>query len=476
MMSTGNPSLRVLLNDAGLSNAALGRDVVRLGAKEGVHLGTTPTSVQRMLTGTQPRWPVPRLVAQALSHRLGREVTVSECGFVDQSPIERDPYDGLQSADSMHETVRSVVSLSDRDMNRRNFLLGTAFSAAAFAEPALFAMTVPPAQITEQAAGRRIGHSDVEILQEHFDHLWRLDHRYGSGRVREQGVRLLNSEAMNLLKGSYSAKVGSALLRVVAQTSWLAGSMSADVGRHALAQRYYIQTLNLALSAGDTQYAANILGYMSRMTIHIGHSATSESERISNGRHAVALARAAQSLASDRLTPVLSGLLCAIEARGHALLGDSRETRMTVHKAEKAFERSVPENEPSWLAFYTEAELLADLGRCLRDTGESTNAERLINHALESYEPWRARSRCFVQTDLATTHLVARDYDRATSLGLDAVRTAARISSSRAVDRIRTLHRQVQPIRMESTHLATLDDEITTYLAHQPPGNEDTRV
>jgi hypothetical protein len=120
--------------------------------------------------------------------------------------------------------------------------------------------------------------------------------------------------------------------------------------------------------------------------------------------------------------------------------------------------------------------LLADLGRCLRDTGESTNAERLINHALESYEPWRARSRCFVQTDLATTHLVTNDYDRATSTGVDAVRTAARISSSRAVDRIRTLHRQVRPIRMRSTHLVTLDDEITAYLAHQQPGSEDTHA
>jgi hypothetical protein len=461
---SGNSALRTLLEEAAISNAALSRGVVAAGAEEGVHLGTTPTSVRRMLDGAQPRWPVPRLVTKVLSRRLGREVSLVECGFVDRGPATEDPYDGLRGSGTLDDTLRSVITLSGRDMNRRNFLIGSSFAAVAFAEPALYALTVPPARITERGGGQRVGIADVSVLQEHFSHLWRLDHQYGSGRVREQGVQLLHGEATRLLHGSYSAKVGSSLLRVVAQISWLAGSMAADVGRHALAQRYYIQTLNLALSNGDKQYAANILGYMSRLTVHIGHGALTDADRAANGRHAVALARAARSLVGGGATPVLSALLLAIEARGHALLGDSSATRKVVLEAEQSSERSRPGEEPRWLDFYTEGEFFADVGRCLRDTGETNHAARLIGQAFDSYEPWRTRSRSFVQTDLATTHLLAGDYDQAAVLGQAAVRTTAAVSSSRAVDRIRTLHRRVHPLRPRSSHLRSLDDQVTAFL------------
>ncbi|MGH8922620.1 MAG: transcriptional regulator, partial [Actinomycetes bacterium] len=90
-----NAALRVLLDEAGMTNAGLGRAVVAAGAKAGIHVGTGTTSVRRMLEGSQPRWPVPRLVAVVLSQRLRREVGVTECGFADRAPAGEDPYDGL---------------------------------------------------------------------------------------------------------------------------------------------------------------------------------------------------------------------------------------------------------------------------------------------------------------------------------------------------------------------------------------------
>src|ERR1051326_2695401 len=92
----GNGALRALLGEAELSNAALGRAVVAAGAEEGVHVGTNTTSVQRMLLGTQPRRPVPRLVAKVLPRALQREVSVSDCGFADRTPASEDRYDGLR--------------------------------------------------------------------------------------------------------------------------------------------------------------------------------------------------------------------------------------------------------------------------------------------------------------------------------------------------------------------------------------------
>ncbi|MFI6031876.1 hypothetical protein [Amycolatopsis magusensis] len=463
-----------MLDEAGLSNAALARAVVHAGAEEGIHLGTSTSSVRRMLAGAQPRWPVPRLVATVLSRHLHREISVATCGFVDQLPVADDRHDALQSAGTVDETVRTVVELSERDMDRRKFLLGSAFSAAAFSEPALAALTTPPAQSTARVGGQRIGMADVEILQQNLTHLRHLDHRYGAGRVREQVVQLVHREAGKVLHGSYSQKTGTALLGAVAQASWLAGSMSADIGRHALAQRYYIQTLNLAMQAGDRAYAANVLSHMSRLTVQIGHSATAEHHRARHARHAIALARAGRGVARDSATPVLSALLHAVEARGLALLGDAHSTRTTVLKAERHFHRAGGD-EPGWLSFYTDAELAADLGRCLRDAGELQEGTRLIQQALDSYEPWRARSRCFVQTDLATAHLIGGDFEQAAAFGRDAVRSTRQVHSLRARERLRTLQRQIRPLRSASRPLADLDHRVTGLLApHRRSRTEDT--
>lgn len=471
-----NAALRALLDEAGMSNVKLAHAVVQAGAEEGVHLGTSPTTVRRMLDGTQPRWPVPRLVAAVLSRHLQREVSVADCGLVDRAPEVGDAHDGLNCSGSLDGTVKTVVELSGMDMNRRKFLLGSAFTAAAFSEPALFAMTVPPAENTARVAGRRVGMADVEILAENIAHLRRLDHRYGSGRVREQVVQLLNRESNTVVHGSYSESTGKALLGTVAQACWLAGSMAADVGRHSLGQRYYIQTLNLAMAAGDRLYAANVLSHMSRLTVQIGYGALSEHDRLRNARQAIALARAGRSVAEGKSTPALGALLSAVEARGHALLGDVNATRLAVREAERLYERSRPGEEPAWLGFYTSAELAADLGRCLRDTGDPEEGTRLIDRALNEYEPWRVRSRCFVQTDLAVAHIAGREHEQAAELGRAAVRTAAGVSSSRTVDRLRTLHRTVRPLRTRSVHMADLDDRLTAFLTHTTRRSEDDQL
>ncbi|MGI9003531.1 MAG: hypothetical protein ACR2GH_18065, partial [Pseudonocardia sp.] len=292
-----NTALRELLDDAEMTNMALGRAVVAAGAREGTHLGTNTTAVRRMLEGCQPWWPVPRLVAAVLAERLQREVSVTECGFADRSPLAEDPYDGLRCAGTLEGTVCTVVELSGRDMRRRRFLLGSAFSVAAFAEPALVALTVPPAQITVRAGGLRVGMVDVQVFTEHITHLDKLGHEYGSGRVRVEMVQLLHREANQLVHGSYSEKVGRALLSVVARATKSAGFMSSDAGRHPLAQRYYIQGLDLAMRAGDRQCAADILQEAARLTVRIGENAPAGQDMVRYGRQAVALARSGLTIA-----------------------------------------------------------------------------------------------------------------------------------------------------------------------------------
>ena len=124
-----NTALRVLLDEAEMSNSGLASAVVASGAREGIHLGTGTTSVKRMLEGSQPRWPVPRLVATVLSRRLRRQVSVTECGFADRTPAEQDPHDGLHSSRPrcFAQTDLATAHLLGRDLEQ----------AAAFGRDAL---------------------------------------------------------------------------------------------------------------------------------------------------------------------------------------------------------------------------------------------------------------------------------------------------------------------------------------------------
>ncbi|MGH3838118.1 MAG: hypothetical protein ACRDSF_20845, partial [Pseudonocardiaceae bacterium] len=411
----------------------------------------------------QPRWPAPRLVASVLSQRLQREVSVTECGFADCAPPGEDPYDGLRCSGTLEGTVRTVVELSGRDMRRRKLLLGSVFSAAAFAEPALFALTIPPAESTARAAGRRVGMADVEVLTEQIAHLSKLGTQYGSGRVREQVVQLLHREANQLLHGSYSEKTGRALLSAVATATKTAGWMSGDVGRHSLAQRYHIQALDLAMRAGDRRYGADILAEASRLTVRIGENAPAGQDTLRHGRQAVALARAGLTIAQDMATPSLAAKLHGMEARGFALLGDAREARHAVLAAQRCYESVSPEDAA---LFYTVNGFGGDLGKALSGIGDTKQAITFSTMALHDCESWVVRGLCVTQTDLALTHLHGRDLEQAAAFGRDALRTATNLSSTITQERLRTLQRQVHPLRSASPYLTDLDDRLTGFLTH----------
>lgn len=382
-------------------------------------------------------------------------------------PIVNDAHSALLSLDAsalieghgggLRSTLSTVDESSGEDVKRRSFLLGAAFMTGAFVEAALFALTTPPvADVARYECSRRVGMTDVQILADNVTHLRRMDFRYGSGRIWEQAVQLLRDEGTSLLQGSYSDSTGRALLTAVAQATRLAASTAADVNRNELAQRYYIEALNLAMRAGNQLFAAHILGGMSRLTIQ-------NATRQRCARRAVMLAQAGKIMAG-KAPATLAAQLNALEARGHALCRNTSAARSAVLEAERHYEQFRSGSEPAWLSFYTEAELHADLGRALRDINEPAHSTRLLTHTLAGYEPWRVRSRCFVQTDLATAYLIEGDHEHAVAITRDALNTARKVSSGRAVGRIWELQQQIRQLR--SVKLTKLDEEIAEFLRH----------
>lgn len=135
-----------------------------------------------------------------------------------------------------------------------------------------------------------------------------------------------------------------------------------------------------------------------------------------------------------------------------------------MQEAERQYERIRPDAEPPSVNPYAEAQFAADLGRCLRDTGDSRQGIRQLRHALKSNGPGRLRSRCIIEADLAAAHLDVREFEQAATVGRDAIRTATQVSSTRSLDRLRILQRQLRPLRADSVPLAELDDRITVLL------------
>ncbi|MDQ3222399.1 MAG: hypothetical protein M3Q75_02850, partial [Gemmatimonadota bacterium] len=147
--------------------------------------------------------------------------------------------------------------------------------------------------------------------------------------------------------------------------------------------------------------------------------------------------------------------------------------RRAMLAAQRVYESVRPGEESPWLDFYTEHALIADLGLGLSNIGETKQALTLGTTALQGFEPWRVRGRSLVQTHLAITHLSGRDLEQAAAYGREALRSATDVSSTMITQRLRTLHRQIQPLRAGSPHLRELDERLTTVFTRSARHNQE---
>jgi tetratricopeptide (TPR) repeat protein len=431
-----NRWLDELISESGCSHAGLARRVNQLGGEQGLDLRYDKTSVARWINGQQPRGVVPSLLAEALSRKLHRPVTVEDLGMRDSSPLSPDL--GLEFARSTPESVEIVTEVWRSDVNRREFLLNSTFASAALAAPSRDWLIAPVDEDVDRAGGPRVGLSDVEAVRATGEMFRRLDNKFGGGHARLAVVQYLNSDVAALLKGSYTDKVGRQLFGAVAELTRLAGWMAYDIGEHGLAQRYFIQALRLAQSSGDRVLGGYVLATMSRQATYLGH-----------GREAVQLARAAQQGAKAVSTPAAMAVFYSVEARGHGLVGDARSCSRALTAAESSLERTGDQEEPAWTSFFDEAQLADEFGHCYRDLGEPAQAQRFAERSLELRSDSYARSKAFCQTVLATAFLQQDDLEQACAVGGQALEQVSRLRSVRGNEYILEFGRKLAPYQSE---------------------------
>ncbi|MGW1291621.1 regulator [Streptomyces sp. NPDC002533] len=309
---------------------------------------------------------------------------------------------------------------------------------AAGAHPGAGALPVVPRQRqTDRGPGQRVGAGDIAALRSVGELFRTLDHAYGGGHARQALVRYLEHEAEPMLRGTYGETTGRRLFAAVADLTRLAGWTSYDIAAHGLAQRYFVQALRLAQAAGDRGYGAYVLLTMSRQAVYLGH-----------GREAVQLARVAQQGIGSAAPPLVQALLHAVEARGHAVLGEARSCTAALTRAEHALETARPGDEvPHWARTFDEAQLADELGHCHRDLQQYRAAAQHAERSLQLRAPAYARSRLFSRVVLASARLGLGELEQACQLGAEAAQQAAEMRSARATEYVRAFERSLEPYR-----------------------------
>ncbi|MFJ2057065.1 regulator [Streptomyces sp. NPDC087908] len=303
--------------------------------------------------------------------------------------------------------------------------------------PAQGRFSVPRQRGTDRGPGQRVSSGDVAALRSVGELFRTLDHAYGGGHARQALVRYLEHEAEPMLRGTYGESVGRRLFAAAADLTRLAGWTSYDIAAHGLAQRYFVQALRLAQAAGDRAYGSYVLLTMSCQAVYLGH-----------GREAVQLARVAQQGVGPGAPPVVQAMLHAVEARGHAVLGEARVCSASLVRAERALEAARPGDEvPSWARTFDEAQLADELGHCHRDLQQYRPAAQYAERALQLRPPGFARSRLFCRVVLATSRLALGELDQACALGAEAAQQASEMRSARAVEYVRDFERRLEPYR-----------------------------
>ncbi|MCP3818961.1 sporulation protein [Streptomyces sp. A3M-1-3] len=430
-----NMDLARLIEASGASHKSLALRVNQLAQAAGLETDYSHTSVANWCRrGMTPKWPVPKLITQALAERLGRPVSLAEIGMGEaETPdtnmgldFPRDPADAVRAATSFWSSV-----------NRRDFLTGSGFAVSAFTIPVTRWLVTPADDTAHHRGGKQVGRADLDELRDAADDARRWDSKYGGGNWKANSVTTcLQERAALMLQGSFTDEVGRELFSVTAELSRLAGWTAFDVGEHEAAQRHFIQALRLARAGGDIQLGCYVLTTMAMQSLLRGFAS-----------EAIDMAQGAFERAKGHAAPRVLAFTKLIEARAHARENDPRAASRALAASEDLLGQADAGigSEPAWIDFYHHARLSADAAEVFRDLKNPKAAFAWNQQAAAMPPGVFTRSVGMRLAIVGTAHLQDRDLDHGLELGHRSVGILTRVQSSRALDYVREFNAALAP-------------------------------
>jgi hypothetical protein len=273
-----------------------------------------------------------------------------------------------------------------------------------------------------------------------------------------------------LLEATCPDRLRPELYSAVGDLADTAGFIALDVGAHEEARRVFGFALACAEEAKDWHLRAEVLSDMA-------------SQAIRTGQPDEGLTLAEQALVRlDRLTATQLAMLHTDRAHALATMRRIRETLTAIGTADEHFAHSTPDNDPPFMAFYTDAihaaltgRPLADLAILVGDPGEATDrlaasmAENPVGHA---------RSRAICLTKLASLTMATGDPLQAVTIGHAGLDAAGTLRSRFAAEGLRELahyaatHQNLDEVAHLRHRIATLllrTDSPTRQESTNPP-------
>jgi hypothetical protein len=313
--------------------------------------------------------------------------------------------DGLDQPWNARGAIAALASVVNADcMERRHFVALTGLTLTAVAHQWLF----DPARVAASVLGKRVDHVLVDDIERVVEARRRMDDALGGGTLLPAVREDLRLAVAMLDNAAYTEAVGKRLHAVAAELGRLAGWLAYDSEQPALAQRFFLAAMRAAHVSGDRALGANILGFM-------GVQATQSNKP----GDAVILIESALRVERE-LTPAVAGSLYGRLAAGAAFAGDATASQRAQDRAFELLGRSLAENEPPWIYWFTEADAQGLAGESLLALGRPGEAEPHLRRAVGLLDPGFSRDRALWLCELACARLGMGSVEQACATATEA--------------------------------------------------------
>ncbi|MFF0481064.1 tetratricopeptide repeat protein [Streptomyces sp. NPDC004435] len=415
-----NEGLARLVAEADVTLAQLATAINRAGVEARVTVKCDKSNVSHWLAGTNPRPKTQALIVEALSRRLGRQVTHGEAGF----PAPKEAPKGRSTLEELTDLGRQGMDLSRRGV------LGAGLYSVALSVPGWQDVLGRLEALHSGRAGR-IGLAEVELVSQMTEKISELDDQFGGRHARPMAGAFMVNTVTGYLRADGSEEAQKAMRSAAADLCYLTGYMAVDEGLHGLAQKYYVKALELAGAADDHLTYCTTLRGMSVQAVDLGH-----------GADALRLAEAAAA-ASPKAGPRMFAFLRGQQAHAAAQDGDKSAALRYMREAEAAMDRAESRGkplgsyDPSSLNYHT-AQVRYELG----DVHGSIDAMKESNKL--RFSVYR-RNDVRMRSILAERQLQVGHLEEAVKTWHEALDHYPLVHSGRADERIANMRSLIRP-------------------------------
>jgi tetratricopeptide (TPR) repeat protein len=435
-----NQALRDLLAEAGWSGATLARQANVVAGEIGLTLALDRRSVSHWLGGRRPRSPVPELVAEALSRRLGRPVTVADTQLGGAADDRRSA--ALHGVPDLETELKSLAGHADAD---------SVFSLAALGIPTWADLRQTSRQISRTPVGKLTA-GQVQAVEQMIMVFCDIDSLVGGGRARMALAAYLAHDVSLRLKASASPALRGRMLTAATKLAYRCGFVCFDEQAHGLAQRYYRTALDLAAEAGDAGAYAIVLRTLSVQAHALGHH-----------HHAYQLAEVAAAT-GRRLPPRRRAFLVGQVAVTAAAEGDRTSALSAMSAAERDLERAAtPPPNTAVFGDYNRAALAHQQAAVRVALGDRRGAIDDLRTSIRLRPAGERRSRAVITARLAELQLAHGHIEEAAATWRAFLDDYPYLDSGRATFALKTMRSLLRPYHTSPIVRLILDRAATTH-------------